>query len=128
MAQNVRTKKENQMEKQSADLYLYSVGWSEEDGAYLARIAEFPSLAAHGRTGERAMMELRSVVLSVLKELREGGEPVPQPLGEQKFSGKLNLRMPPYLHRQLTIEASQQGVSLNQLINLKLQSGVMIWL
>jgi predicted HicB family RNase H-like nuclease len=32
---------------------------------------------------------------------------------------KLNLRMPERLHRQLTLEAARQGISLNQLINLK---------
>lgn len=32
------------------------------------------------------------------------------------------LRMPSYLHRHLAIEAAQQSVSLNQLINLKLEA------
>ena len=31
-----------------AEHYLYSVGWSEADEAFVARVAEFPSLAAHG--------------------------------------------------------------------------------
>jgi len=39
---------------------------------------------------------------------------------EKTFSGKLNVRMSPELHAQLTLEASQKGISLNDLINERL--------
>lgn len=126
MAKRSEMKKENNRDIPSADQYLYSVGWSEEDDAYVARVAEFPSLAAHGRSSELALRELKSVVRSVLLDLENNREMIPEPMGYQRFSGKLNLRMPPYLHRQLAVEASQQDISLNQLINLKLQSGIMV--
>ncbi len=115
----VKTKKEN---LPKAEQYLYSVGWSEADEAFVARVAEFPSLAAHGDTQEEAMGEIKNVVEFVLNDLKESGEPVPEPFGKRSFSGKLVLRMPEYMHRQLTIEAMQQGISLNQLLNLKLEA------
>jgi len=102
--------------------YLYSVGWSEEDDAFIARVAEFPSLAAHGDTQEEALREIKAVVAFVLKDLTESKEPIPEPFGKRSFSGKLVLRMPEYMHRQLTLEAMQQGISLNQLLNLKLEA------
>jgi predicted HicB family RNase H-like nuclease len=102
--------------------YLYSVGWSEEDDAFIARVAEFPSLAAHGDTQEEALGEIKEVVRSVLSDLTENNEPAPEPLGKRSFSGRLVLRMPEYLHRKLALEASQQGVSLNQLLNHKLET------
>lgn len=102
--------------------YLYSVGWSEEDDAFIARVAEFPSLAAHGDTQEKALTEIKGVVKFVLSDLKKNEEPIPEPLGKRSFSGRLVLRMPEYLHRKLAFEASQQGVSLNQLLNLKLES------
>jgi predicted HicB family RNase H-like nuclease len=34
----------------------------------------------------------------------------------------MNLRMPPTLHQRLTLEAQARGISLNQLINMKLAS------
>lgn len=40
---------------------------------------------------------------------------------EKTFSGKLQLRMNPDLHAHLAIEAEKRGVSLNDLINEKLQ-------
>lgn len=103
--------------------YLYSVGWSEEDDAYIARVAEFPSLAAHGDTQEDALREIKDVVKFVLSDLKENNELIPEPFGKRSFSGRLVLRLPEYLHRKLSLEAAQQGVSLNQLLNLKLESG-----
>ena len=91
-----------------------------EDHAFVARIAEFPSLSAHGSTQRKALQQIQSVLISVLKDLKKSGEPIPEPFGVRKFSGKLNLRMPEYLHRKLAIEAVREGISLNQLINLKL--------
>lgn len=101
--------------------YLYSVGWSEEDEVFIARVAEFPSLAAHGETQEEALREIRDVVSFVLNDLKESSEPIPEPFGKRSFSGRLVLRMPEYMHRQLALEAMQQGISLNQLLNLKLE-------
>ena len=114
-----KTKKESLPQ---VEQYLYSVGWSEEDEAFVARVAEFSSLAAHGETQEEALREIKTVVEFVLKDLGESNEPIPEPFGKRSFSGKLVLRMPEYMHRQLALEAMQQGISLNQLLNLKLEA------
>lgn len=122
---NKTTKKQSRSKKTNlpkADQYLYSVGWSEKDDAFVARVAEFPSLAAHGETQEEAMREIKAVVEFVLNDLKESDEPIPEPFGKRSFSGRLVLRMPEYMHRQLALEAMQQGISLNQLLNLKLES------
>src|SRR5262245_22850639 len=86
-----------------ADEYLYSVVWSDDDNAFIGRVVEFPSLAAHGKTQAAALLEITSVVEHVLTDLDDGGDLVPVPLGKKEYSGKLNLRMPSHLHRQLTI-------------------------
>ena len=118
-SKQVKTKKES---LPKAEHYLYSVGWSEADDSFVARVAEFPSLAAHGDTQEEALSEIKDVVGFVLNDLKESDEPIPEPFGKRSFSGKLVLRMPEYMHRQLAIEAMQQGISLNQLLNLKLEA------
>ncbi len=122
---NKTTKKQTKSKKTDspqAEQYFYSVGWSEKDDAFVARVAEFPSLATHGETLEDAMREIKSVVEFVLNDLKESNEPIPEPFGKRSFSGRLVLRMPEYMHRQLALEAMQQGVSLNQLLNLKLEA------
>lgn len=102
------------------DHYLFSVVWSEEDQCYLAKVAEFESLMAHGDTQAEALSEMKAILSEVLHDLQSNEETIPLPFGKRNFSGKLNLRMPEVLHRQLSIEAASQGVSLNQLINMKL--------
>jgi predicted RNase H-like HicB family nuclease len=97
-------------------------GWSDEDDAFIARVAEFPSLAAHGETQEEALREIKNVVEFALKDLTESKEPIPEPFGKRSFSGRLVLRMPEYMYRQFVLEAMQQSVSLNQLLNLKLEA------
>ena len=103
-----------------AQEYSYSVAWSEDDGVFVARVIEFPSLAAHGGTQEKALREIRDVVGYVLEDLAAEGEEIPVPLGRREYSGRLNLRMPKELHRRLSAESAAQGVSLNTLINTKL--------
>lgn len=100
--------------------YIYSVVWSEEDDTFIGRVIEFPSLAAHGSTQAKALSEIRSVVQHAFEDLKERGEDIPEPLNKRRYSGKLNVRLPKYLHRQLVIEAAEEGVSLNQLISTKL--------
>lgn len=46
----------------------YTVEWSDKDNAFIGRVVEFPSLAAHGSTQEKALREIRKVVEYVLEE------------------------------------------------------------
>jgi predicted HicB family RNase H-like nuclease len=105
----------------SPEHYQYAVRWSDEDGVFIARVAEFPSLGAHGGSQVQSLRHLRSVVAAVLDDMTASGEEIPEPFSKRTFSGSVNLRMPAHLHRRLVAEAAQQGVSLNQWMNLKLE-------
>jgi predicted HicB family RNase H-like nuclease len=102
------------------DKYCYTVSWSEEDEAYIGRVSELPSLAAHGDTRETALQEISQLVEYVLKDLEESGEAIPEPFATRQFSGRFNVRIGKSLHRALAVEASRQGISLNQLVIQKL--------
>lgn len=69
----------------SQDAYTYTVLWSEEDRAYIGRVAEFPSLAAHGSSHLAALQEILQVVGFVLEDLTEAGEAIPPPLRPQRL-------------------------------------------
>lgn len=56
------------------------MAWSEEDEVFIGRGAEFPSLAAHGDTQEKSLRAIRTLVGFVIDDLKESGEPVPEPL------------------------------------------------
>jgi predicted HicB family RNase H-like nuclease len=122
MSQNKTACSTASIPRYKGDDYYYSVSWSEEDEAFIGRVAEFSSLAAHGATLEEALREIRAAVEGVLEDLEECGESLPEPFSKRSYSGRINVRMPEYLHRQLAIEAHQQGVSLNQWINAKLET------
>lgn len=116
----VRSEKKQTALEFRAQEYSYSVVWSEEDGVFVARVTEFPSLAAHGGSQEKALREIRNVLGFVLEDLAAEGEEIPIPLGKRDYSGRLNVRLPKELHRRLAAESAAQGVSLNTLINTKL--------
>jgi predicted HicB family RNase H-like nuclease len=91
--------------------YRYSVQWSTEDQEFVATVLEFPSLSWLNEDQFEALRGIQRLVSDVIDVLNRSGEPVPLPIATQLFSGRLNLRVPPELHRKLAIEAANHGVS-----------------
>lgn len=102
------------------DRYTYRVTWSAEDGEYVGLCAEFPSLSWLASTPEAALKGIRKTVSAVVEDLKANKEPIPEPLAGRRFSGKFMVRVPPEIHRHLTVEAAEAGVSLNRLASAKL--------
>ncbi|MBE0531050.1 MAG: type II toxin-antitoxin system HicB family antitoxin [Rhodospirillales bacterium] len=105
-----------------ADRYTYRVQWSADDGEYVATSAEFPSLSWLDETPEAAFAGIRHVVGDVIADMEKAGEAPPEPLSARPFSGRFQVRVPPELHRRLKIEAAEERISLNRLVNLKLSA------
>ena len=82
MRKNITTanNKPAKCSRPAAEHYLYTVAWSEDDKSYVARVAEFPSLAAHGNTREAAVRSVQQVVKAVLKDMASSKEPIAQPI------------------------------------------------
>jgi predicted HicB family RNase H-like nuclease len=102
------------------DRYTYRVTWSDDDNEYVGLCAEFPSLSWLSSTPEAALKGIRKVVEDVVKDMRENGEEVPEPIASRRYSGKFMVRVPPEVHRNLAIKAAEAGVSLNRLASSKL--------
>lgn len=64
--------------------YTYEAMWSPEEKVFVARVAEFPSLVAHGDSRGSSLRALRSVVDAVVKELVESGKEIPKPAAARK--------------------------------------------
>jgi predicted HicB family RNase H-like nuclease len=105
---------------QKNDKYTYRVTWSEDDNEYVGLCAEFPSLSWLDSTPERALKGIRKVVADALLDMGKNDEPIPEPIGSKHFSGKFMVRIPPDVHRKLSIQAAESGVSLNRIVNSKL--------
>ena len=72
----------------------------------------FPTVSA--RTAFAKSAEFREIATLIESLPGPGNNQVPE-----TFSGKLSLRLPTAIHRALSKEAEEQGVSLNQLILAK---------
>jgi len=105
------------------DHYTYRVTWSEEDKEYVGLCAEFPGLSWLASAPEAALRGVRSVVADVVEDMNTQRESIPEPLASRSFSGKFMVRVPPNVHRELTVEAAEAGVSLNRLASAKLAHG-----
>ncbi|MCB1695215.1 MAG: toxin-antitoxin system HicB family antitoxin [Halioglobus sp.] len=95
--------------------YSYRVLWSEEDQEHVGLCTELPSLSHLDEDFIGAAAGIRSLVASVVADMQEHGEVVPEPLSLRKYSGKFVVRVAPEQHRELAMDAAEAGVSLNQL-------------
>lgn len=89
----------------------------DEDGSFVASHPDLIGCMAQGETADEAIRALDLARRAWLEVRFEDGLPIPEPLGEDDFSGKILLRIPPSLHAALARLAQQQDASLNQLIN-----------
>lgn len=104
----------------NAQHYTYRVVWSEEDGEFVGLCAEFPSLSWLAPSMGKALEGIARVVRDTVRDMGANGEVLPQPLGERRYSGKFQVRIPPERHRLLAMEAAEAGVSLNRLVSDRL--------
>ena len=102
------------------DKYTYRVTWSEEDEEFVGLCVEFPGLSWLASSSAAALKGIRSVIKDCIEDISANGEKVPEPLLSRKFSGRFMVRVPSSVHRQLAIEAAEQGVSLNRIASAKL--------
>lgn len=92
----------------------------EAEGGYSAYISEFEGCLAEGETPEEALQNLEETAIAWIEAEIEAGRDIPDAWNDQKYSGKLLLRFPKSLHRQLARQAEKEGVSLNQYVVYRL--------
>lgn len=100
--------------------YTYRITWSGEDNEYVGLCTEFPSLSWLAATPEAALAGIRKIVDEVIDDMKISGEEIPVALSDKQYSGEFRVRIPPLVHRNLAIQAAEEGVSLNRLASAKL--------
>lgn len=94
---------------------------TDESGSYFyARVLELDGCQSTGETFEEAFENLRDAMEGWIEAKLEGGFDIPLPVGYENFSGRFLVRIPKSLHYRLSVEAEQEGVSLNQYALYKL--------
>lgn len=96
----------------------------ESDGTFRGEILEFPGCIATGDTPADALSELEEVASAWLQGALEQNQPIPEPVDNTQFSGRLVLRLPKSLHKKAARIAERDGVSLNQFIVMSLAENV----
>jgi len=88
------------------DRYSYRVIWSDKDDGYLGLCAELQRLSWLAGTPEAASQGSRRVVAEGIDIMEADGDSIPEPLSNKKYSGKFSVRIPPEVHRNLSILSS----------------------
>ncbi len=88
---------------------------NDESGHYYyGCVLELDGCQSTGESLDELMESLNEAMEGYLEIKLEKKMPIPLPQQDDSFSGKFVLRLPKTLHRRLSIEASNEGVSLNQ--------------
>ncbi len=84
--------------------------------------AEFPSLSYLDKNIDKALKGITKLVSDVVKNMKKNGEEIPEPLSIKTYSGKFVIRISPDKHRDLSMKALEQGISLNHYVSTKLSA------
>ena len=94
----------------------------EDGGGFFARLPQFGAMGitGDGETIEEALDMLNELKTAHFQRYLDEGRKIPEPKkdeGIKSFSGRILLRIPRELHRQMALKAVQNGISQNQYIN-----------
>lgn len=96
--------------------YLRTVERSE-DGVFTAWIVEMPNVVSEGDTADEALENLEEAFAGVVHVMIDEGREIPEPFIEREYSGRLQLRIPPSLHRRVAERADAERVSINRILS-----------
>jgi len=102
--------------------YRMEVRGNPEEG-YLATAPELPGCMTAGETPDEALRMLRDAMASWIEATIVAGDLVPEP-DEDRYSGRMLLRMPKSLHARLAEQAGREDVSINQLAVTLIAEGI----
>lgn len=94
-----------------------AVGW-------FIQVKELPGCMSQGDTPEEALDMIRDAMAGWIEVALADNIAIPEPRTLESYSGKFVVRVPRSLHRDLVDRAAEEGVSLNQLINVVLARAV----
>lgn len=109
----------------NAKHYTYKTFWFEPDQNYVGVCVEMPGLSHFDEDAVAALRGIRDLVEFAVDEMIAAGEPPPEAIADANYSGQFITRVPKILHYQLAIEAKENGVSLNSLVNHKLSAPIL---
>ncbi len=99
---------------------------ADKEGGYVGYIPELKGCITQAETKAEILEMLEDAKKCWIEAALEDGVEIPEPVTDEDFSGRFNLRIPKSLHRQLAMSAKEEGVSLNQLAMCLLANGLRV--
>jgi antitoxin HicB len=97
--------------------YPFIVRPDTDDGGYIVEFQDLRYCVGTGDTVEEAIADAKIAKSEWIKAAYEDGITIPEPQSNAEYNGRISLRIPKSLHRNI-IEASKiDGVSANQFLN-----------
>ncbi len=90
--------------------------YQADEGGFVAEIKELPGCLTQGETLDEVYDRIETARKAWIEVAYEDGISIPLPQTKQEHSGRFLTRIPRSLHRRLSEEASNEGVSLNQYV------------
>ena len=116
--------KKEQINKYMKIQYRIELIPDKVDGGFVVKIPDLPGCLSQGETVKEALEQIEAAKEAWLEAALQSKKKIPLP--RERFSGKLNIRIPKSLHKRLFEEAEREGVSLNSEIMATLERGLMV--
>jgi antitoxin HicB len=113
-------------EKNLYRMRVYPVETNANTIEWAAELPDLPGCVGAGDTAEEAVAMAMDAKKAWVRTAMEEGREIPKPknIDEDNFSGKFTLRLPKTLHKELTLQAEEEGVSLNQYLLYLITKGL----
>lgn len=96
---------------------------NDASGSYFyGKILELDGCQSTANSLDELLLSLDDAMLGFIESKLDGGFDVPLPFSYNNFDGKFTLTLPKSLHKKLSCEASNDGVSLDKYILYKLST------
>jgi antitoxin HicB len=112
-------------EKKAYRINVYPVDIETDEMEWVAEIPDLPGCIGCGNTVEEAIKMVKEAKGAWLEIALQEERKIPEPTNpyDNEYSGKFTLRIPKGLHKELSIKAQEEGVSLNQYLLYILSKG-----
>ena len=109
--------------------YYMSLPYEEKiipspEGGFVGTVPDLPGCITQAETKIELLDMIEDAKKCWLEAALDMGEQIDEPVQDEQFSGRFNLRIPKSLHRKLSESAKADGVSLNQMAMYLIASGL----
>jgi len=112
--------------EQSYRMRVFPIETDAHTTEWAAEFPDLPGCVGAGDTAEEAVAMAMAAKKAWIETALEEGRKIPKPrnIDEYNFSGKFTLRLPKTLHKELTLQAEEEEVSLNQYLLYLITKGL----